>query len=165
MLLFCLLVTGLTLAILGMAQFAAVVRFWPYNLELTLAHYSFELEGVGLRDFFNSLVMAGSAAVFGTALVFIGAFVVEKPRRDPVVTTLSAVGGGNPPLARVGAPTQAYPQRRTRGEPASPGTNRLAKSADSRGRIRSPALSTRVRPETRPVSHRPRCAPGRTESR
>ena len=91
MLLFCLLVTGLTLAILGMAQFAAVVRFWPYNLELTLAHYSFELEGVGLRDFFNSLVMAGSAAVFGTALVFIGAFVVEKPRRDPVVTTLSAV--------------------------------------------------------------------------
>ena len=82
MLLFCLVITGLTLAILGMAQFAALVEFWPYNLELTLAHYSFELEGVGLRDFFNSLIMAGSAAVFGTALIFVGAFVVEKPRRE-----------------------------------------------------------------------------------
>ena len=88
MLLFCLTITGLTLAILGMAQFAALVQFWPYNLELTLAHYSFELEGVGLGDFFNSLVMAGSAAVFGTALIFIGAFVVEKPRRDSVARQL-----------------------------------------------------------------------------
>ena len=88
MLIFCLIITGLTLAILGMAQFAALVKFWPYNLELTLSHYSFELEGVGLKDFFNSLTMAGSAAIFGTALIFIGAFVVEKPRRDPVARQL-----------------------------------------------------------------------------
>ena len=33
------------------------------------------------RSDVNSLIMTKSAAVFGTALVFIGAFVVEKPRR------------------------------------------------------------------------------------
>ena len=47
MLVYCLAITVLTLAILGMAQYAALVKFWPYNLELTLDHYSFEVEGAG----------------------------------------------------------------------------------------------------------------------
>ena len=35
---YCLLVTLFILAVLGMAQLAALVKFWPYNLSLTLKH-------------------------------------------------------------------------------------------------------------------------------
>ena len=85
MLAFCLLITVLTLAVLGMAQFAALVKFWPYNLEFTLEHYAFDIEGAGWDNFFNSLLMAGGVAIFGAVIVFTGAFLVEKPRRDPAI--------------------------------------------------------------------------------
>jgi iron(III) transport system permease protein len=81
---FCLLVTLFTLAILGMAQYASLVTLWPYNLTLTLEHFSFELEGVGWENFLNSLSVAVSVAVIGTFIVFVGAYMVEKPRRDPI---------------------------------------------------------------------------------
>ena len=84
MLVYCLAITVLTLAILGMAQYAALVKFWPYNLELTLDHYSFEVEGAGWESFYNSLKVAVSVALFGTFVIFIGAYLVEKPRRDSV---------------------------------------------------------------------------------
>ena len=81
---FCVFITFLTVAMLGMAQFAALVKFWPYNLGLTLDHYSFESEGADWVNFYNSLTMATCVAVIGTAIVFVGAYLVEKPRRDPV---------------------------------------------------------------------------------
>jgi iron(III) transport system permease protein len=84
MLVFCLLVTLFTLSILGMAQYAALVTLWPYNLTLTLEHFAFELEGVGWENFYNSLLVAVSVAIIGTFVVFLGAYMVEKPRRDPV---------------------------------------------------------------------------------
>lgn len=77
---YCAAVTIAMLAVLGMGQFAALVRFWPYNLELTLAHYSFDMEGVGWENFFNSLALATCVATIGTILTFVGAYVVEKPR-------------------------------------------------------------------------------------
>ncbi len=82
MLLFCAVVTALTIAVLGMAQYAALVKFWPYNLEFTLEHYAFDIEGAGWENFYNSLMMAGDVAVFGAIIVFTGAFLVDKPRRD-----------------------------------------------------------------------------------
>lgn len=84
MLAFCTLITVFTLSILGMAQYAALVTLWPYNLTLTLEHFAFELEGVGWENFFNSLSVATSVAVIGTFIVFLGAYMVEKPRRDPI---------------------------------------------------------------------------------
>lgn len=81
---FCLLVSGAILLVLGMAQFAALVEFWPYNLDLTLANYMFELEGIGWDNFWNSLRMSVLAATFGTAVIFIGAALVEKSRFDPL---------------------------------------------------------------------------------
>lgn len=77
---YCAAVTIAMLAILGMGQYAALIRFWPYNLELTLAHYSFDMEGVGWDNFLNSLALATFAATIGTALTFVGAYVVEKPQ-------------------------------------------------------------------------------------
>jgi iron(III) transport system permease protein len=78
----CVAVTIFIASVLGMAQFASLVKFWPYNLSLTFSHYEFEIEGVGWMNFSNSLWMATLAASFGTLIVFIGAYVVEKARRD-----------------------------------------------------------------------------------
>ena len=79
---YCALVTVVTLGVVGMAQYAAVVKFWPYNLSFTLAHYSFDVEGVGWDNFANSLALATLTATAGTAFVFVGAWLVEKPRID-----------------------------------------------------------------------------------
>jgi len=81
-LLFCSLVVGAIAVVLGMAQFAALVKFWPYNLSLSLANYSFNMEGVGYINFWNSLTLSLWVATLGTALVFVGAYLVEKPRFD-----------------------------------------------------------------------------------
>ncbi len=82
MLIYCSVITVLTLAVIGMAQFAAVVKFWPYNLQFTLAHYSFDVEGVGWDNFGNSLILAFSVATLGCVLSFVSAYLVEKPRHD-----------------------------------------------------------------------------------
>ena len=67
-----------------MAQLAALVKFWPYNLSLSLEHYTFESQGADWSHFFNSLKMAASVAAIGTGIVFVGAYLIEKPRRDPI---------------------------------------------------------------------------------
>ena len=85
---YCLLVTLFIFAILGMAQFAALVKFWPYNLSLTLKHYVFDVQGVGWENFWNSLTLAFWVASVGTPLIFMGAYVVEKPRADMLGRTL-----------------------------------------------------------------------------
>jgi iron(III) transport system permease protein len=80
MLVYCSIITLLILAVLGMAQYAALVKLWPYNLGLTLENFYFEFEGFGWSNFYNSLILAACTAVIGTALIFVGAYVVEKPR-------------------------------------------------------------------------------------
>ena len=78
---YCVLIAFLVLAMLGMAIFASFASFWPYNLTPSLRHYTMGLVdaevGVG---FVNSLKMAAGTAVFGTALVFCGAYLLEKTR-------------------------------------------------------------------------------------
>jgi iron(III) transport system permease protein len=77
--LYCLAVCTLILAMLGMAIFASFVSFWPYNLQPSLRHYTMGLVDAEVGDaFVNSLKMAGGAAVFGTLLVFVGAYLLEK---------------------------------------------------------------------------------------
>lgn len=79
--LYCCIVAGLLLMVLGVAQYASLVRFWPYNLTLTFTHFSFEgVDGGGWGSYFNSLRMAFYVAVIGTAVVFVGAYLVEKGR-------------------------------------------------------------------------------------
>ncbi|RZJ09461.1 MAG: putative 2-aminoethylphosphonate ABC transporter permease subunit, partial [Haliea sp.] len=78
---YCLAIAFLVLAMLGMAIFASFASFWPYNLKPSLRHYTMGLidaeVGVG---FVNSLKMAGGTALFGTALVFCGAYLLEKTK-------------------------------------------------------------------------------------
>ncbi len=77
--LYCAAVCALILAMLGMAVFASLATFWPYNLQPSLKHYSYGLiEAEVGTAFVNSLLMAGGTAVFGTLLVFGGAYLLEK---------------------------------------------------------------------------------------
>ena len=77
--LYCAGVCALILAMLGMAVFASFASFWPYNLAPSLRHYAMGLFDAEVGDaFLNSLKMAAGTAVFGTLLVFVGAYMLEK---------------------------------------------------------------------------------------
>ena len=81
LLLYCLLVSALMLAMLGMAIFASFASFWPYNLSPSLHHYRLGLiDGDVGEGFINSLKMAAGTALFGTVLVFAAAYLLEKTR-------------------------------------------------------------------------------------
>jgi len=78
---YCLLVSALMLAMLGMAVFASFASFWPYNLAPSLQHYRMGLvDGAVAEGFVNSLKMAAGTAVLGTVLVFVSAYLLEKTR-------------------------------------------------------------------------------------
>ncbi len=79
---YCSIIAIIILLMIGMAQFGALVKFWPYNLSLTLKHYHFEVAGLGWESFYNSVEMAFYTAVFGTVVIFVGAYVVEKIKSD-----------------------------------------------------------------------------------
>ena len=81
MLLFCVLVVGAILVVIGTALLASLVNVWPYRLELSGRHYDFSrVAGGGLDSYWNSLQMAALTAVFGTAIVFVSAYMIEKGR-------------------------------------------------------------------------------------
>jgi iron(III) transport system permease protein len=78
---FCAVVALLILGILGVAAFASVVNYWPYDLSLSLRNYQFDLmDGGGWAAYYNSIEMATWTALFGTVIVFCGAYLVEKGR-------------------------------------------------------------------------------------
>ena len=73
------LVSVFILTILLTCQYAALIKFFPYNLSLSLKNYQFDLmDGGGWASFYNSLELAGWTAVIGTLVVFTGAYMVEK---------------------------------------------------------------------------------------
>jgi iron(III) transport system permease protein len=96
MLLFCLLVVGFLLAVLGMAVYTSFIKFWPYDKSMSLRHYQFGLIDAGvISSFFNSLKMAIYVAVLGTMFIFAVAYLLEKTRGmaplKAVVRLLAAV--------------------------------------------------------------------------
>lgn len=79
--LFCTVVAIGILAILGMAIWGSLIKYWPYNLSLTLDNYDFaKVDANGWDSYWNSVEMAVGAAFFGTALTFTGAWLTEKTR-------------------------------------------------------------------------------------
>ncbi len=81
MLAFCSLIGLIIFFVLGVAAFASLAKFWPYNLSLTLDHYNFDLmDGGGWDSYFNSIELAIWTAIIGTTVVFIGAYLVEKSK-------------------------------------------------------------------------------------
>jgi len=76
-----LLVVLLMLAVAGMAVFASFVKFWPYDLSFSLRHYVFGIvDGEVKAAMLNSVVLALWTAIAGTAVVFFGAYLMEKTR-------------------------------------------------------------------------------------
>jgi len=75
----CLVVAVFIVGILAVCQFAALVKLWPYDLSPSLRNYEFDrMDGGGWEAYGNSIRMALYTAAVGTALVFVGAYVVEK---------------------------------------------------------------------------------------
>ena len=80
-LLFCSTIALAIIAIIGMAIYASFVTFWPWNLTLSFNNYNFsEVSTYGWTPYFNSLTLAIWVAVFGTVIIFIGAYIIEKGR-------------------------------------------------------------------------------------
>ncbi|EHI9242506.1 putative 2-aminoethylphosphonate ABC transporter permease subunit [Vibrio vulnificus] len=80
-LVYCSIISIAVQAVLGMAVYGSLVTFWPWNKALTLNNYNFaEMSTYGWSPFFNSLTLAGWTAVIGTAIIFVGAYCIEKGR-------------------------------------------------------------------------------------
>ena len=73
------IVAGLVVGTLAICQYAALIKFWPYDLTLSLANYDFDvMDGGGWGSFYNSIQLAILVAIIGTVVVFIGAYMMEK---------------------------------------------------------------------------------------
>jgi iron(III) transport system permease protein len=78
---YCMAVGGLIFGVLAVAVWASFIKFWPYNLTLTLEKYAFgNFDSSGWAPYWNSLIMGSLTALIGTAVVFAGAYLIEKSR-------------------------------------------------------------------------------------
>ena len=78
---YCGLIAIFIVGLLAVCQFAALIKFWPYDLSLSLKNYAFDLmDGGGWDSYYNSIQMALLTAVIGTLVVFTGAYMVEKTK-------------------------------------------------------------------------------------
>lgn len=77
---YCLLITGAIFALILAVLAPTFVKYWPYNFALTTEHYTFKNVIGGFQPYFNSLTMALITAIFGTFIVFFGAYLIEKSR-------------------------------------------------------------------------------------
>jgi len=81
MLAYVLLVSFFLIGMLAVCQYAALVKFYPYDLGLGLHNYQFDLmDGGGWDAYYNSIKLALYTGFFGTIVVFSGAYLVEKGR-------------------------------------------------------------------------------------
>ena len=78
---FLILISVFLIGMLAVCQYAALIKFYPYNLSFSLRNYEFDLmDGGGWDSYWNSIRMATYSAIFGTVVVFTGAYMVEKGR-------------------------------------------------------------------------------------
>jgi iron(III) transport system permease protein len=76
---YCSVVALFILGLIIVCQYAALVKLWPYNLNLGLGNYDFNvMDGGGWASYGNSIQMALLTAFVGTIVVFFGAYMVEK---------------------------------------------------------------------------------------
>lgn len=86
LLVLCLVVAAVLLGIVGTAVWGSLVRFWPYDLSLTLANYDFaRFDASGWDAFRTSLAMAALTAGIGTGLVFVVAYLLERSPKDSIL--------------------------------------------------------------------------------
>lgn len=82
LLLLCTVVALVLLGIVGVAAWGSLIRFWPWNLSLTLDNYEFSrFDAAGWDSFWTSARMAFLAATIGATLVFVTAWLLERAPR------------------------------------------------------------------------------------
>lgn len=81
---FCSIVALAMLLFFAVALFASLIKFWPYNLTFTLANYDLTSAGIGngVMAFQNSIHVALLTATLGTAITFVGAYIIEKTQHS-----------------------------------------------------------------------------------
>ena len=83
---FCSVIAGSILLIVITAILASFIRYWPYDLSLTLNHYRFDyVDGGGWSSYFNSIQLALWSTLAGTVLIFIIALFTERFKAHPVI--------------------------------------------------------------------------------
>jgi iron(III) transport system permease protein len=81
MLIYCSVIAFILLGILGVSAYASFIKFWPYNLSLSLDNYQFQyMDGGGWDAYGNSILLGVLTAFFGSLIIFGGAYLVEKSR-------------------------------------------------------------------------------------
>ena len=90
----CSLIAFAILAIVGTAIFASFATYWPYNLLPSFKNYNFDLmDGGGWKSYWNSLKLRSADRIFGAAIVFLGAYLVEKTPRFGLARTAAHLSG------------------------------------------------------------------------
>jgi iron(III) transport system permease protein len=78
---FCALIAIPIAGMLAVAAWGSLIKFWPYDLTLTLKNYAFSrFDAQGWSSYWNSLQLAAWTALVGTVVIFIGAYLIEKTR-------------------------------------------------------------------------------------
>ena len=78
-LIYCSVIGFFVVGMIGICQFAALIKFWPYDLSLSLNNYQFDkMDGGGWGAYYNSIKLALLTAIIGTSVVFFGAYLVDK---------------------------------------------------------------------------------------
>lgn len=79
---YCSFVSLFILMIVGIAAWASLIKFWPYDFTLVLKNYDFNaIEPNGWQSYTNSLEFAALTALFGSLFIFTTAYLVEKGRK------------------------------------------------------------------------------------
>lgn len=85
----CTLVALLLIGIVGTAIWGSLIKFWPYDLSLTLGNYNFSrFDSAGWDSLLVSIEMALLAAIVGTAIVFVVAYLLERGPKGTWLTPI-----------------------------------------------------------------------------
>ena len=95
LLVLCTVIALLLLGIVGVAAWGSLIRFWPWNLSLTLDNYEFaRFDAAGWGGFWTSVQMGFWAATIGAVLIFVTAWLQERaPRATRADRALRTVVG------------------------------------------------------------------------
>lgn len=74
---YALLVCSAILAVVGVVVYASFTHLWPYHMNLSLRHYSFDVQN-GIQPLWNSITIGLMAAAFGVVATGLAAYVTEK---------------------------------------------------------------------------------------
>ncbi len=78
-LIYALSICAAILAVVAIVFYASFTHLWPYRMDLSLRHYSFDVQN-GIQPLWNSVTIGLMAAAIGVVATGLAAYVVEKFR-------------------------------------------------------------------------------------